>query len=99
MKVLKFASTGIAVGDLDGDGNLDIVAAGNVTGRAGDDGLFWFRGDGKGRWQLVPQSGLPSSGLSLIHSITLADLDHDGFPEIIVLSGGNHGRITIWKRR
>jgi len=99
LKVLKFASTGIAVGDLDGDGNLDIVAAGNVTGRAGDDGLFWFRGDGKGRWQLVPESGLPSSGLSLIHSITLADLDHDGFPEIIVLSGGNHGSITIWKRR
>jgi len=99
LKVLKFASTGIAIGDLDGDGNLDIVAAGNVTGRAGDDGLFWFRGDGKGRWQLVPQSGLPSGGLSLIHSITLADLDHDGIPEIIVLSGGNHGRITIWKRR
>ena len=99
LKVFKFASEGVALGDLDGDGNLDIVAAGNVTGGVGDDGLFWFRGDGKGRWQLVPQSGLPSSGLSLIHSITLADLDHDGFPEIIVLSGGNHGSITIWKRR
>ena len=99
LKVLKFASTGVALGDLDGDGNLDIVAAGNVTGAPGDDGLFRFRGDGKGGWRLVPESGLPSSGLSIVHSITLADVDHDGFPEIIALSGGLNGRITIWKRR
>jgi hypothetical protein len=99
LKLLKFASTGIALGDLDGDGNLDIVAAGNVTGRVGDDGLFWFRGDGKGRWQLVSESGLPSRGLSVIHSVTVADLDGDGIPEIIALSGGDRGSITIWKRR
>src|SRR3989454_2244708 len=99
LKVLTFASAGVALGDLDGDGNLDIVAAGNVTGAPGDDGLFRFRGDGKGGWRLVPESGLPSSGLSIVHSITLADVDHDGFPEIIALSGGLNGRITIWKRR
>ena len=32
LKVLKFASVEVALGDLDGDGNLDIAAAGNVTG-------------------------------------------------------------------
>jgi hypothetical protein len=62
-------------------------------------GLFWFRGDGKGGWSLVQDCGLPSRGLSTVHSITLADVDHDGFPEIIALSGGDNGAITMWKRQ
>ncbi len=100
LKVLKYGSAGIALGDLDGDGNLDIVAGGSITGDFQDGcGLFWFRGDGKGGWSLVPESGLPNRGLSVVHSITLADVDHDGFPEIIALSGGDNGAITMWKRR
>jgi hypothetical protein len=37
--------------------------------------------------------------LSTVHSIRLADVDHDGFPEIIALSGGSDGAITMWKRQ
>ena len=98
--MLKFGSAGAAIGDLDGDGNLDIVAGGNITGDVRDGyGLFWFRGDGKGAWRLVQESGLPTKGLSLLHSITLADLDRDGLFEIVTLHGGRDGSITIWKRR
>jgi hypothetical protein len=76
LKVLKYASAGIELGDLGGDGNLDIVAAGNITGDVQDGyGLFWFRGDGKGGWRLVKDSGLPTRGLPVIHSVTLADLE------------------------
>jgi hypothetical protein len=101
LKVLKHASAGIALGDLDGSGNLDIVAAGNITGKIGDGyGLFLFKGDGKGGWRLVEDSGLPDRGLPLIHSVTLADLYGDGAREIVVVSGGYHaGGITIWKRQ
>jgi FG-GAP-like repeat len=100
LKVFKVAAPGLDLRDIDQDGHLDIIAGGNVTGelRPGY-GLFWFRGDGKGGWHLVQESGLPTQGLPFPESIVLADLDRDGVPEIISLHGGADGSIIIWKRR
>ena len=59
-------------------------------------GLFWFKGDGKGGWRLMRDSGLPTRGLGIPHGIALADLDRDGVPEIVSLHAGSG--ITVWRR-
>jgi len=69
---------GIVALDVDGDGNLDLVIAGNMydtepnTPRADASNGLWLRGDGRGHFTPIPavQSGffapLDVSGLALI---------------------------------
>ena len=71
---------GIVAHDVDGDGNLDLIVAGNLydaepnTPRADAGNGLWLRGDGKGHFTAVPpaESGLLAplnvSGLTLINT-------------------------------
>jgi hypothetical protein len=100
LKALKLAMGGMALGDVDQDGAIDIVAGGTMKGDlASGASLFWFRGDGKGSWNLVQESGLPTQGLPMPSGIALADLDQDKTVEIITVHGGNDGRVMVWKRQ
>ncbi len=65
----------VAVGDIDGDGHLDVVAASHGAGVVS---LF---GDGKGTFRVVRQ-GLPTRDFSS-QAIVLADADGDGKLDII----------------
>jgi hypothetical protein len=67
---------GIAVGDIDGDGHMDIVCASHVGG------LVSFFGDGKGGFEVV-HDGLPGRELSA-QAVTLVDADGDGKLDIVV---------------
>lgn len=67
----------LATGDVDNDGDADIVAGGSDTG-----GLIVYLNDGTGRnWTLAPGAGLPR--ISLANRVELVDLNKDGNLDIL----------------
>jgi hypothetical protein len=77
-------SGGAALGDLDGDGNLDLVLAG------GSVGIFFNEGS-----RFVPASGVPAGLGGEMLSTAITDLDGDGLGEILL--GPKEGDVlVIW---
>lgn len=80
----------VAAGDLDLDGNPDIVAG-------SDYGISIWYGDGKGSWksqkEKYPATTLPTEE-DIYQRVAIADVDSDGFPDIIGAQSG--GGVLVW---
>ena len=82
---IKGGATAVALGDLDGDGHLDLVVAGSqaVTNQYG---LFIFKGNGKAEWTEY-RTNLPLEELQFIWGVALADVNRDDIPDLVVATG------------
>lgn len=76
--------TGIAVTDITGDGKLDLITA-NSFGYT----ISVFAGTGTGTFQ-VPVSYAVSATAAAPLDVTVADLNADGKPEVLVASAGSN---------
>jgi hypothetical protein len=88
---------GVALGDLDNDGHVDLVVAGKTdTEKLGSVyGVFPFLGDGAGHWKLLKDSGLPATGRERTWGVGLADIDRDGILDIGVAYGDVLSRASV----
>ena len=79
----------MAAGDIDNDGDIDVVAAGATDGK----GVAWFENDGQGSFT---KHSLDENQRS--YQSTLLDLDADGDLDI-VLSGVQSENVVIFENR
>lgn len=75
---------GVAFGDLNNNGHLDLAVADHCKG------LFIYLGNGQGKWQLVSEINMPAD------DIAVADLSNNGHLDLVACSATNKGIRIFW---
>lgn len=81
---------GVEVTDINGDGNVDIIAANATSEVAG--GIQIWLGDGRGSWPV--QTGPTSTGIYM--DAVTADFNGDGHLDLAAAGWGVGGKLAVW---
>jgi protein involved in polysaccharide export with SLBB domain len=76
--------------DVNADGHIDLIAANSTENQKG--GIQVWLGNGRGGW--IVESGPTNLGRYMDASV--ADVNKDGFPDLIGASWGLHGSVNVW---
>lgn len=87
---------GVKLGDLDGDGHLDLVSEGGPETKLG---VYVWRGDGKGNWVQSVILSDPAALRSGDSEILLHDFDEDSLLDILEVYSHSPGGIRVWLQR
>jgi len=78
-----------AVGDIDGDGYVDVVAAGAGTS---SQGLFWYAYPAWSQHTIVPAD----SAVPFTTDVQTCDVDNDGDLDVVIPQGYPNGFSVVW---
>jgi hypothetical protein len=82
----------VALGDLDNDGDLDIVSG---SGRDENYEIIAWQNDRTPFNDTWTQQDVGATGTAYVYSVAVGDLDNDG--DLDIVSGSHLGEVTVWQ--